>query len=66
MTWINLKYHPLESDDYVVEAKLNGCRCCNPAVELICGDGIKRTIKEIVDSKLQVSVLSFNEKNKRA
>ncbi len=58
----NFDLNPTESDDYIAETKLNGFRCFSPETQLYCEDGTIRTIKEIVDNKLPVSVLSYNEK----
>ena len=58
----NFTINPTESDDYIAETKLNGFRCCRAETQLYCGDRTIRTIKEIVDNKLPVSVLSYNEK----
>ena len=57
--------NPMEDENYVAEMKMNGMRCASPDVKLICSDGVKRKIKDVVDNKLKVEVLSFNEKTKK-
>ena len=57
----NFDISPLESEDYVAEFKINGMRCLDGTSVLLCSDGIERTIKDIVDNKLPVEVLSYNE-----
>ena len=51
------------SQDYIAEIKKNGCFEGSTLITL--EDGSQKTIKEIVDNKLEVKVLSYNESTKK-
>ena len=56
--WIDSVY---KSEDWIIQEKKNGMRCCGAECEVWLADGTKRRISDIVHSNERPKVLSFNE-----